>query len=144
MTDRTAAVWTDRDAITGDLALKALQFVDINASLIARSKQPGFDAEREFEELAVLFDTERFRRKSKDRAPIDWPNYRPILSNWAAKSSFWYKFKRATQVGHLAFLELEEHITLAGAEERVEHTLTAFEFDDAGKMIAVEVYFMIS
>ena len=114
----------------------------ISERTIARAKEPGFNEEG-WAELAELLDTQKFRRMSKDRPPIAWENYPPILTNWAAKTEFWYRFKRVTEAGNLVFLELEEHTRPRGGEETVEHTMSTFEFDDNGKIIGFAVYFMV-
>lgn len=141
-THASTGVWTERAAVTGRLALNALRYIDISAAIIEQAKEPGF-TEAGWDELGGLLDTGSFQRKSKDRDPIGWEDYRPILTNWALRTDFRYRFKRLTLAGNLVFLELEEHATPLGGTASVDHTMTVFEFDAIGRIVAVEVYFMI-
>lgn len=138
----TAAVelsTTDKNAVTGRFSRKVLQYGEIIERTVGKAKEPGF-TEAGWDELAALLDVGRFERVGNDKVAMGWEVYRGLLMQWATTTDFWSRFRRISEVGNLVFLELEEHNTPRGGEESVVNSLTHYEFDDAGKLVHLDIY----
>ncbi|PEQ13146.1 hypothetical protein B2G71_06745 [Novosphingobium sp. PC22D] len=131
--------WTDRDAATGVYARKVLAYVDAIKETVERAKAPGFDASG-WDEVAAMLDTEKFRRVGNDKAEMGWPVYRDLLMQWGTTTEFWSEFRRISEVGSRVFLELTEHNRPVGGEDVVVHSCTVYEFDEAGKLVHLDIY----
>ena len=59
---------------------------------------------------------------------------------WAPATDFRSRFRRISEVGNLVFLELEEHNTPPGGAESVVNSLTLCEFDDAARLVHLDIY----
>ncbi|MDG2004368.1 MAG: hypothetical protein P8J20_13660 [Novosphingobium sp.] len=132
-------IWTDRSSVTGELALKCLEYTDCIKRTVEAAKAPGFN-ESGWDELAALLDTDVFERVGNDKVAMGWEVYRGLLMQWATSSDFWAEFHRVSQVGNLVFLELTEHNTLVGGDESVVNSLTSYQYDDAGRMVRLGIY----
>jgi hypothetical protein len=142
----TAAVeasTTDKNAVTGKYARKVLQYGEIIERMVKAAKQPGF-TEAGWDELASLLDVAKFERVGNDRAAMGWDVYRGLLTQWATTTDFWGRFRRISEVGNLVFLELEEHNTpigpSGGGGESVVNSCTVYEFDEADKLVHLDIY----
>jgi hypothetical protein len=137
------ASWRSREAVTGAHARKVLDYTDVIARTVRAAKEPGF-TEAGWDELAALLDTARFERVGNDKVAMGWEVYRGLLMQWATTTDFWSEFRRISEVGNLVFLELTEHNTptdsLGGGPESVVNSCTLYEFDEAGRLVHLDIY----
>ncbi len=137
--DHSAGMWTDRATVTGECALKVLAYTDCIKRTVESAKEPGFD-DSGWDELAALLDTAAFRRVGNDKADMDWKVYRGLLTQWATTTDFWAELHRISQIGNRVYLELTEHNTPRGGAESVVNSCTVYQFDDAGKLVHLDIY----
>lgn len=130
---------TNPAAVTGPLSRKVMQYGDVIERTVKAAKQPGF-GESGWDELAALLDTDTFRRVGNDKVDMGWDVYRCLLTQWATTTDFWSEFRRISEVGNCVFLELVEHNTPRGGAESVVNSLSLYEFDDAGKLVHLDIY----
>ena len=129
----------DKTAVTGTYARKVLQYGEIIERTVRAAKEPGF-TEAGWDELASLLDVGKFERVGNDRVAMGWEVYRSLLTMWATTTDFWSEFHRISEVGNLVFLELTEHNTPRGGAESVVNSCTLYEFDEAGKLVHLDIY----
>lgn len=139
MTALHISTWTDRDAVTGPFARKVLAYTDCIKRTVESAKAPGFD-ESGWAELTAMLDTARFRRVGNDKVDMGWEVYRKLLTMWAVSTDFWAEFHRISEVGNRVFLELTEHNCPRGGSETVVNSCTVYQFDDAGKLVHLDIY----
>ncbi len=130
---------TDKTAVTGTYARKVLEYGAIIERTVRAAKEPGF-TETGWDELAGLLDIEKFERVGNDKVAMGWPVYRGLLTMWATSTDFWSEFRRISEVGKLVILELTEHNTQRGQPESVVNSCTLYQFDDAGKLVHLDIY----
>jgi hypothetical protein len=130
---------TDRTAVTGTYARKVMQYGEIIERTVRAAKEPGF-TEAGWGELAGLLDVETFERVGNDKVAMGWEVYRQLLTMWATTTDFWSEFHRISEVGKLVILELTEHNTPRGGAESVVNSCTLYEFDDAGRLVHLDIY----
>jgi len=130
---------TDKAAVTGTYARKVLQYGDVIERTVRAAKDPGF-TESGWDELAALLDVAKFERVGNDKVAMGWDVYRSLLTMWATTTDFWSEFHRISEVGNLVFLELTEHNTPRGGAESVVNSCTLYEFDEAGKLVHLDIY----
>jgi hypothetical protein len=131
--------WTDRAAVTGEYAKKVLAYTDCIKRTVDAAKAPGFD-ESGWDELASLLDTAKFERVGNDKVAMGWAVYRGLLTKWATTTDFWAEFHRVSEAGSRVFLELTEHNTLYGQAESVVNSCTVYQFDEAGRLVHLDIY----
>ncbi|MFA7601367.1 MAG: hypothetical protein WCY29_00040 [Novosphingobium sp.] len=129
----------DKTAVTGIYARKVLQYGEIIERTVRAAKEPGF-TEAGWDELAALLDVDRFERVGNDKVAMGWAVYRGLLMQWATTTDFRSEFRRISEVGNLVFLELTEHNTPRGGSESVVNSCTLYEFDDAGRLVHLDIY----
>ena len=134
-----ALTWTDRNAVTGEYARKVLAYGDCLARIAQRAKEPGF-GQSGWDELAAMLDTEKFRRVGNDMGVMDWDVYRNMLTMWAAASDFRLEFHRISEAGSNVYMELTEYNYPRGGSETEVNACTAYQFDEAGKLVQLRVY----
>ena len=132
--------WTDPAKVTGALSRKVLQYGDVIERTVRAAKEPGFTAGSGWAELEALMDTAKFRRVGNDKVDMGWPVYRELLTRWATTTDFWSEFHRISEAGNCVFLELTEHNTPRGGKESVVNSLSLYEFDEAGKLVHLDIY----
>lgn len=131
--------WTDQSRVTGPLARKVLQYGDIIERTVKAAKDPSF-TEAGWDELASLMDTAKFRRVGNDKADMGWDVYRGLLTQWATTTDFWSEFHRISEAGDEVYLALTEHNTPLGGAESVVNSLSVYRFDEAGKLVHLDIY----
>ncbi|MDR2858693.1 MAG: hypothetical protein LBV50_12740 [Novosphingobium sp.] len=131
--------WRDRSAVTGAYARKVLQYGEIIERTVRAAKEPGF-TEAGWDELAALLDVAKFERVGNDRVAMGWDVYRGLLMQWGTTTDFQSEFHRISEVGKLVFLELTEHNTPRGGVESVVNSCTLYEFDEAGRLVHLDIY----
>lgn len=132
--------WTDPAAVDGRLALKVIAYTETIERIVVSAKDPGFDAEAGWASLEALLDVGRFERVGNDKARMGWAVYRDLLNKWGGTTAFWKEFRRISEVGNRVFLELTEHNTPEGAAESVVNSVSVYEFDEAGKLVHLDIY----
>jgi hypothetical protein len=132
--------WTDPAAVDSPLALKAIEFTETIERIVVSAKDPGFDAEAGWAALEALIDVERFERVGNDKAVMGWAVYRDLLNAWGGTTDFWKEFRRISEVGDRVFLELTEHNTPKGGKESVVNSMSVYQFDEAGRLIHLDIY----
>jgi hypothetical protein len=130
---------TDKNAVTGTYARKVLQYGDVIERTVRAAKEPGF-TEAGWDELASLLDVAKFERVGNDKVAMGWEVYRGLLMMWGGTTDFWSEFHRISEVGNLVILELTEHNTPRGGAESVVNSCTLYEFDEAGKIVHLDIY----
>jgi hypothetical protein len=91
--------------------------------------------------LAALVATDRFERIGVAREVMTWNEYVGFVSGYANAARWDGSLRRVTQAGNLVFLELEERGTEAdGGKPWTAGTVTVYEFDDADKIVHLDVY----
>jgi hypothetical protein len=134
-----ASTTRDKAAVTGTYARKVLQYGEIIERTVRAAKEPGF-TEAGWDELASLLDTVKFERVGNDKAAMGWDVYRGLLMKWATTTDFWSEFHRISEVGNLVILELTEHNTSHWGTESVVNSCTLYEFDEAAKLVHLDIY----
>lgn len=131
---------TEQSQVTGALSRKVLLYGDIIERTVKAAKQPGFTAQTGWAELEALMDVDKFERVGNDKARMGWLVYRELLTGWATTTDFWSEFHRISEAGNCVFLELTEHNTPRGGAESVVNSLSVYEFDEAGKLVHLDIY----
>lgn len=129
----------DKTAVTGTYARKVLQYGDVIERTVRAAKEPGF-TEAGWDELASLLDVTKFERVGNDKVAMGWEVYRGLLMMWGGTTDFWSEFRRISEIGNLVILELTEHNTPRGGAESVVNSCTLYEFDEAGKIVHLDIY----
>ncbi len=132
--------WTDPTAVSGQLALNVMAYSETIERIVISAKDPQFDAEAGWAELEALINVEKFERVGNDRARMGWGGYRDLLNAWAGTTEFWKEFHRISEVDGRVFLELTEHNTPKGGAESVVNSMSVYAFDDAGKLVHLDIY----
>jgi len=139
METNASGTWTDRAAVTGEYALRVLDYTDCIKRTVEKAKEPGFN-ESGWDDLAAMLDTASFRRVGNDKADMNWDVYRGLLMQWATTTDFWAEFRRISQVGDRVYLELTEHNTPRGGAESVVNSCTVYQFGAAEKLVHLDIY----
>ncbi|MBW8752591.1 MAG: hypothetical protein JF595_00320 [Sphingomonadales bacterium] len=139
MTAAALSSTRDKAAVSGTYARKVMQYGDTIERTVRAAKEPGF-TEAGWDELASLLDTAKFERVGNDKVAMGWEVYRGLLMGWATTTDFWSEFRRISEVGNLVFLELTEHNTPRRGAESVVNSCTLYEFDEAGKLVHLDIY----
>lgn len=124
------------------LSRKVLQYSEAFHTLVGKMKQPGF-SEADWAEIEGLVDTKRWKRlgvfATGKSEVIDWPTYKNYVTQYGGKSTWEGTLRRITETPGLVHLELEER-NARGGEVDVSNTVTIYKFNDAGKLINLDVY----
>ena len=120
------------------LARKALDYTLKMKRLVEEAKQPGFSVEN-WEALAGLVDTASFERIGNFKEVMTWQEYSEFLTRWAPSAEWDCTFRRVTEGDKLAILELEERTT-AGPHSSTVNSVSVYEFDNAGKIVHIDIY----
>ena len=126
-------------ATVGPLARNVLEYGEVMERIVVAAKEPGF-TEAGWDDLAALIDVAKFRRVGNDKAEMGWEVYRGLLTMWATTTDFWAEFHRISEVGNVVFLELTEHNTPRGGAESVVNSMSVYEYDEAGKLVHLDIY----
>jgi hypothetical protein len=125
------------DSYTG-VARTVLEYGRIVEQLVREAKAPGFGPAG-WTPLAELVDTEAFVRVGNFKEVMNWAEYTTFLTHWASSAQWDCSFKRITETGGVVFLELEERSSV-GDYASVVNSMSVYEFNDAGKIVRVDVY----
>jgi hypothetical protein len=132
---------TEVDAVVGrytGLSRTVLDYTLEMKRIVDSAKGPGFDA-GSWEPLARVVATDDFTRVGPFKDEMTWPQYVAFLTAWAPGSHWECSFRRITESGNLVFLELEER-SEPGDSSGAANSLSAFDFDDSGRLRRLAVY----
>lgn len=129
-----AGNWTNASDVTSLRARRAIAYGDTMAEIVNGQVDDTWDA------LLPLIDAERFVRRGNERTELDWPTYRAMLDQWAAHSGKYEKrLHRASEVGNLVYLDLDETATAKDGTARSLRSVSIYEFDEADRIVAVDI-----
>jgi hypothetical protein len=126
--------WTNKDDVTGELALKAIAWGDRLQGIVNRTSGETWDS------LLPMIDEKRFVRRGNERTEYDWPSYRTLLDHWAASSEDYQKsLHRASEVGNVVYLDLDERSVSKTGEKSSLRSISIYEFDDEDRLVAIDI-----
>lgn len=129
-----AGNWTTASEVASLRARRAIAYGDTMAVIVNGQVDDTWDA------LLPLIDAERFVRRGNERTELDWPTYRAMLDQWAAHSGKYEKrLHRASEVGNLVYLDLDETATAKDGTARSLRSVSIYEFDEADRIVAVDI-----
>lgn len=128
------------DRYTG-LARTVLDYTLEMKRIVDSAKGPGFGA-GSWEPLARVVATEDFTRIGPFKDQMTWPAYVDFLTGWAPHSHWECSFRRIVENGNVVFLELEERMA-PGDSAGAANSLSAFDFDDSGRLRRLAVYLQL-
>lgn len=129
-----AGNWTTASEVTSLRAQRAIAYGDTMAAIVNGRVDDTWDA------LLPLIDAQRFVRRGNERTELDWPTYRAMLDQWAAHSGNYEKrLRRASEVGNLVYLDLDETATAKDGTARSLRSISIYEFDEADRIVAVDI-----
>lgn len=120
------------------LSRKVLEYSRLMKRMVDEAKQPGF-SEASWAPLAAHADTARFERVGNFKEVMNWQEYVAFLTPWAMHCGWECSFKRVTEAPGLVILELEERSEAGGVTSTV-NSVSVYEFDDAGKLVHLDIY----
>lgn len=129
------------DQHTG-LCRTVLDYSVVVKRIVDSSKQPGFSV-HSWAPLAELVNTAEFSRVGNFKEHMDWAGYVDFLTSWASAAEWEGSFKRVTEHDGVVFLELEERSTM-GDFKSVVNSMSVYEFDEAGKIVHIDVYLQMA
>lgn len=120
------------------LSRRVLDYSLAMKRMVDESKRPDFDPAA-WSVVSDMVDTDAFVRVGNFKEVMDWPTYASFLEGWAKTSDWECSFKRITESGRTVFLELEER-SQAGEFSSVVNSVSVYEFDDADKLVHLDIY----
>jgi hypothetical protein len=124
------------------LSRLVLQYADNFGRIVEKLKQ-GSLSETDWASLEEHVDVDNFRRVGiflTDKVEVTtWQQYKAIIEQYGSMFSWEATLRRITEVSGLVFLELEERNTIGGVMD-VSNTVTIYQFNQADKMIKLDVY----
>ena len=131
----------DPENYTG-LSRLVLQYADIFSRIVEKLKQ-GSLSETDWAPIEELVDIDTFQRVGiflTDQVEVTtWQQYKAIINQYGAMTSWEGTLRRITEVPGLVFLELEERNTTGNVMD-VSNTVTIYQFNQAGKLIKLDIY----
>lgn len=133
----------------GGLTEKVREFLGEMERLVSNAKPPV--GPEYWEPLERFVAVNEFRRLVPPNAfassgddpwedtVMDWPHYVECFNLWASASPTYANvLKRIAEFPDLVYLEIEEHHS-SGGHERIFNSLSAYQFDDEGKICRLRV-----
>lgn len=128
------------ERLTSPLSRKVLEYSFIFKDVVDRAQAAGGAIKIEdWEPLSELVDVANFRRVGQFKEEMNWAEYTGFVTQFAGGTKWEGSLKRITEVDGVVWLELEERCTTQGHTD-VSNTLTVYEFNDAGKLVHLDVY----
>jgi len=125
-----------------NLSRKVLQYCNNFSRIAEKIRQKQISA-ADWAPIEALVDVDSFRRMgvflTKVSEVSTWQQYKQIINQYGGMTSWEGTLRRITEVPGLVFLELEERNTRDGVTD-VSNTVTIYKFNDAGKLIELDVY----
>ena len=124
------------------LVQKVIAYGEAFEHVIAALKQ-GAAGEGDWAGLEALVDATAFERVgmflTAEVETIDWATYKHYVSQYGHMTGWDGKLRRISESGNVVFQELQEYNTRDGVTN-ISNTVTVFEFNDAGKIVHLDVY----
>ena len=126
------------------LTSKVIAYSEAFNAITHKAKQgPLQDAD--WTAIEQIVDVDAFERVGAFLAPeaevIAWPKYKFYVSQYASNSTWEGTLRNVTEQGSRVILELEERNARDGVTD-VSNTVTIYEFNDAGRLVHLDVYVM--
>lgn len=125
------------------LSNSVLRYIEAFNGLIGQIRSDNADTY--WAALEELVDTEAFERQGIFRTAqaerFGWATYRSYVNEFAGHTQWEGTLRRITETPGRVILELEERNTRGGITDR-SNTVTIYDFNDAGKLIHLDVYVM--
>lgn len=122
----------------GRYAKLVLAYNDVFKRLVDAAKNPDAKLE-DWAPLADFVAVDEFERIGSFKEVVNWDQYVGMVHKWATGSHWESTFKKITEAGRRVFLELEERVE-SGAGRDVINSLTVWEFNEAGKLVHLDIY----
>jgi hypothetical protein len=119
----------------GPLTERVLAYTEAMRRLVSTIAGP-----EQWAPLAGFVGVERFSRTGTFLEVQDWAQYVDMLTQWASTiDRFETTLRRVTESGRLVYFEIEER-HFRGDRVDVVNSMTVFEFDDAERIVHLDVY----
>ena len=119
----------------GPLTHTVLDYVDAMRNLVPVAKDPS-----DWAPLADFVAVEEFERVGTFLEVQNWQQYTEMLTQWAsATAKFETTVRRVSEVPGLVYYEVEER-HFRGDDVNVVNSMTAFAFNEDGKICRLDVY----
>jgi hypothetical protein len=120
---------------TGPLTRRVLEFVEAQKRLLPTVKTPS-----DWAPLMEFAAVDEYHRVGCLLEENDWQQFTEMLTNWASRTpKFETSTIRISEVEDAVYFEIEERHFRQGRVDVV-HSMTIFEFNDAGKIRNMRVY----
>ncbi|MEZ5743805.1 MAG: hypothetical protein R3D89_08775 [Sphingomonadaceae bacterium] len=124
------------------LSRKVIEYGEAFEALVAKAKSGLTDAD--WAPLEALVDVDNWERLGTFLGPAEtssWADYKALVTNYAGNSTWDGTLRHLTEQGNRVIQELTEYNARDGVTN-VSNTVTVFEFNDAGKIVHLDVYVM--
>ncbi len=119
----------------GPLTRTVLDYVHAMSCLVPVAKDPS-----DWAPLAEFVAVDEFERVGTFLEVQDWKQYTEMLTRWAsATATFETTVRRVSELPGLVYYEVEER-HLRGDDVNVVNSMTAFAFNEDGKICHLDVY----
>lgn len=126
------------------LSRKVLQYSESFTHVVDKLKQ-GTLTDADWAPFEEVVDTANYSRlgvfSGAQAEAFGWPTYRDVITQYGALTDWEGTLRGITETDKRVILELEERNTSNGVMD-VSNTVTIYDFNDAGKIIHLDVYVM--
>ena len=126
------------------LSRTVLEYGEAFGRLVERLKEPDLPADA-WAPLEKLIDTDNFVRQgvflTAAVETINWQRYKSYITQYAGATHWEATLRHLTEGPNRVIQELEERNTSSGFTH-IANTVTAYGFDDKGRVRTLEVYVM--
>ena len=128
----------DRFANLGPNGRAAVLGLEINDRLVRQAKEPGFRKDA-WDELAVLYAVDVFRRIAANRESRNWDEDVSLRHQFAQIAGFEHDIRRVAEVGNTVYVDVIETIIMKDQTFAI-NTLGILEFDEDGLITKSTTY----
>lgn len=126
------------------LTSKVIAYSEAFNTIAHKAKEAPLQ-DSDWDALERIVDVDAFERVGVFLGPeaevIAWPKYKFYLTQYAGNSDWEGTLRNVTEQGSRVILEMEERNTRGGVTD-VSNTVTIYEFNDAGRLVHLDVYVM--
>jgi len=102
--------------------------------------EAGVSDSSDWDPVASLIDTEKFRRVGAYLEELDWNEYKKFLTGWLSGGTrFEYTEFVVSEVGNTVFQEIEER-HWRGEEFIRKNVIAVYRFNDHKKLVHLDIY----
>lgn len=126
--------------LNGNTALcaKVLDYVDSFSKTVQKAKKPGFTVD-DWAGFASLVDIDNFERVGHHCEVMQWSEYIGFVTQFATALEWEGTFRSVQERDKVVYLQLTEYATV-GDHTQIANTMTVYQFNDAGKIVHLDVY----